>query len=118
MQRSKRSLVLAPSSEAVEAIRRDVAETLQFPTFSATDLERTRSAFTTAERAVAIVANRYDGIDFPDDDCRLLFVEGLPRATNLQERFPMTRMGAQLLFNERVQTRVLQAVGRCTRGLI
>ena len=29
----------------------------------------------------------------------------------------MTRMGAQLLFNERVQTRVLQAVGRCTRGL-
>src|SRR6185369_1899717 len=26
-------------------------------------------------------------------------------------------MGASLLFNERVQTRVLQAVGRCTRGL-
>ena len=29
----------------------------------------------------------------------------------------MARMGANLLFNERVQTRVLQAVGRCTRGL-
>ncbi len=29
----------------------------------------------------------------------------------------MNRMGANLLFNERVQTRVLQAVGRCTRGL-
>jgi hypothetical protein len=70
-----------------------------------------------ASPAVAIVANRYDGIDFPDDDCRLLFVEGLPRAANLQERFLMNRMGANLLFNERVQTRVLQAVGRCTRGL-
>jgi len=29
----------------------------------------------------------------------------------------MNRMGAGLLFNERVQTRVLQAIGRCTRGL-
>lgn len=29
----------------------------------------------------------------------------------------MNRMGASLLFNERVQTRVLQAIGRCTRGL-
>jgi Rad3-related DNA helicase len=117
MQLAKRSLVLAPSNDAAEAVVRDVAETIGFPTFSAADLEKTKSAFTTTEHAVAVVANRYDGIDFPDDDCRLLFVEGLPRATNLQERFLMTRMGAQLLFNERVQTRVLQAVGRCTRGL-
>jgi hypothetical protein len=29
----------------------------------------------------------------------------------------MTRMGANALFNERVQTRVLQAIGRCTRSL-
>ena len=29
----------------------------------------------------------------------------------------MNRMGAHLLYNERVQTRVVQAVGRCTRGL-
>lgn len=66
---------------------------------------------------MAVVANRYDGIDFPEDDCRLLFVEELPRVANLQERFLMNRMGANLLLNERVQTRVLQAVGRCTRGL-
>ena len=29
----------------------------------------------------------------------------------------MNRMGASMLFNERIQTRVLQAIGRCTRGL-
>ncbi len=29
----------------------------------------------------------------------------------------MARMGANVLFNERVQTRVLQAIGRCTRSL-
>ena len=90
---------------------------LKFRTFSADDIEASKAPFVKQAQAVAVVANRYDRIDFPGDDCRLLFVEGLPRATNLQERFIMSRMGANLLFNERVQTRVLQAVGRCTRGL-
>ena len=63
------------------------------------DLEQTKAKFVAEPKAVAVIANRYDGIDFPGDDCRLLFVEGLPKATNLQERFLMTRMGANLLFN-------------------
>src|SRR5690606_19551850 len=67
--------------------------------------------------AVAIVANRYDGIDFPQNDCRLLFIEGLPRGTNLQERFLMSKMGASALLIDRIQTRVVQAIGRCTRAL-
>lgn len=117
MRVAGRSLVLTPSSAEANAIVADVNEHLNFTTFSAADLENSRSVFVKNKQAVAVVANRYDGIDFPDDDCRLLFVEGLPRATNLQERFLMNRMGASLLFNERVQTRVLQAIGRCTRGL-
>jgi Rad3-related DNA helicase len=117
MRMAKRSLVLSPSNEAAVAVQKDVADHLRYPTFDAADLEETKASFTAADCAVAVVANRYDGIDFPNDDCRLLFIEGLPRATNLQERFLMTRMGAQHLFNERIQTRVLQAIGRCTRGL-
>jgi len=117
MGMSGRSLVLTPSNDAAEAVASHVKETLNYPVFGGADLETGKSQFVAAPYAVAVVANRYDGIDFPDDDCRLQFVEGLPRAANLQERFLMTRMGANLLFNERVQTRVLQVVGRCTRGL-
>jgi len=117
MRKAGRSLVLTPSQADADEIRKDVTETLRYPVFSAANLENSKVAFTESTHAVAVIANRYDGIDFPDDDCRLLFVEGLPRATNLQERFLMNRMGANLLFNERVQTRVLQAIGRCTRGL-
>ncbi|UEP20717.1 DEAD/DEAH box helicase family protein [Burkholderia ambifaria] len=117
MGKAGRSLVLTPSQTDADEITEDVTEKLKFPVFSAADLETSKAAFTESAQAVAVIANRYDGIDFPDDDCRLLFVEGLPRATNLQERFLMNRMGASLLFNERVQTRVLQAIGRCTRGL-
>lgn len=117
MKEAGRSLVLVPSDMARTAIETDVKENLKFATFSANDIETTKKQFTSSKEAVAIVANRYDGIDFPGDDCRLLFIEGLPRAVNLQEKFLMARMGASLLLNERVQTRVLQAVGRCTRGL-
>jgi hypothetical protein len=117
MRRAKRSLVLVPSNESAEALTKDIKGSLGFPVYSGTDLESRKADFVSTSPAVAVVANRYDGIDLPDDDCRLLFIEGLPRATNLQERFLMNRMGANLLFNERVQTRVLQAVGRCTRGL-
>lgn len=117
MRRAGRSLVLTPSQGDATEIVMDVNESLKFDVFTAAELESSKAVFTASARAVAVVANRYDGIDFPDEDCRLLFVEGLPRATNLQERFLMNRMGASLLFNERVQTRVLQAIGRCTRGL-
>lgn len=117
MRMAGRSLVLTPSQFEADEIAEDVTEELKYPVFSAADLESSKAAFTKSAQAVAVIANRYDGIDFPGDDCRLLFVEGLPRATNLQERFLMNRMGASLLFNERVQTRVLQAIGRCTRGL-
>lgn len=117
MQRAGRSLVLVPSDRLREHIAAEVKDTLGFPVFGGNDIEESKKVFTENSPAVAVVSNRYDGIDFPGDECRLLFVEGLPRATNLQERFLMSRMGAPILFNERVQVRVLQAIGRCTRSL-
>jgi RAD3-like DEAD/DEAH box helicase len=63
-----------------------------------------------------VIANRYDGIDLTDDDCRLLFVDGLPQGANLQERFLVLRAGAQLLLDDRILTRLVQGFGRCTRS--
>ena len=117
MQKAGRSLVLVPSDPRRDAMAQEVTEKLGFPTFGAADIEASKTPFISSKTGVALVANRYDGIDFPGDECRLVFIEGLPKATNLQERFLMSRMGANLLFNERVQTRVLQAIGRCTRSL-
>jgi len=117
MQMAGRSLVLVPSDKAQKGIVDEVREQLAFKTYNADDIEGSKRDFIQSPKAVAVVANRYDGIDFPGDDCRLLFIDGLPRAMNSQERFLMTRMGANVLYNERVQTRVLQAIGRCTRSL-
>ena len=100
-----------------DQIAEDVEENLNFTIFRAEDIEESKKPFISSPTGVAAVANRYDGIDFPGDECRLLFIEGLPKATNLQERFLMSRMGANILFNERIQVRILQAIGRCTRSL-
>lgn len=117
MRHAGRSLVMVPSDPMREELAQDVETSLGFATFDAHDIEESKKPFISTDAAVAVVANRYDGIDFPGDDCRLLFIEGIPKATNIQERFLMARMSANVLLNERVQTRVLQAIGRCTRSL-
>ncbi|MBA1302652.1 DEAD/DEAH box helicase [Pseudomonas carnis] len=117
MRRASRSVVLVPSDKAAAQVAEEVNKNLKFRVFHATDIEESKADFTLAKEAVAVVANRYDGIDFAGDECRLLFIEGLPKAMNAQERFLMTRMAANALYNERIQTRVVQAIGRCTRSL-
>jgi hypothetical protein len=117
MALTPRSLVLVPNTRVHDEIEADIKANTQLTVFGVSEIEGSKDSFVNSSSATAIIANRYDGIDFPGPDCRLLFVDGLPRATNLQERFLMSRMGANALFNERIQTRVLQAIGRCTRSL-
>jgi hypothetical protein len=117
-QRAGRSVILTPSTPRAEEHAQQVATNLHgYTVFTKDDIEADKAPFVACEKAVAILANRYDGIDFPNDECRLLCLDGLPRAMNAQERFIMSKMGAAALYNERIQTRVLQAAGRCTRAL-
>ena len=117
-QRAGRSVILTPSTDQAAAHEEQINSNLQgYKVFTKDNIEKNKEPFVTSENAVAILANRYDGIDFPGDECRLLCIDGLPKATNMQERFVMSKMGALALYNERIQTRVLQAAGRCTRAL-
>lgn len=116
--RAGRSVVLTPSTGQAAEHTEKVQECLEgFTVFSKDDIEDDKTPFVSSDKAVAILANRYDGIDFPGDECRLLCVDGLPKAMNVQERFLMSKLGASALYNDRVQTRILQAMGRCTRAL-
>ncbi|MBT1710755.1 DEAD/DEAH box helicase family protein [Fulvivirgaceae bacterium PWU5] len=117
MMQAGRSVILVPSNSIAREVTDQVTESLGFSVFNADDIEESKEPFIAAKQAVAVIAGRYDGIDFPGNDCRLLFVDGLPKATNSQERFLMSKMAANVLFNDRIQTRVLQAIGRCTRSL-
>jgi len=116
MRAAGRSLVLVPSEKEASAIRQLVESRLGFPTFGARDIEQSKDPFLRNPQAVAIIANRYDGIDFPQDECRLSILFAMPTATTLQERFLIEKLGCLVLFNDRIRTRLVQAVSRCTRS--
>lgn len=116
MEKAGRSLVLVPNDHSAQNFSESIEKELDFKTFDARDIEITKESFVSSDKAVAIIANRYDGIDFPNDDCRLLVANGLPKTTNLQEKFVVSQMSAITLLNDRILTRVVQAIGRCTRS--
>lgn len=74
--------------------------------------------FKNDNNAVVVLANRYDGINMKDDVCRFLILKDLPSATHLQEKFFISKLSTAALYNERIKTRITQAVGRCTRSTV
>jgi len=110
-----RALVLTPDG-------RTAAEFLEhripagFDVLKADHVEDDLTAFTGRGRAVLLLNNRYDGIDLPDEACRLVIIDGLPAKGDLQERFLYTALGAADLLNERIRSRVVQGAGRATRN--
>jgi hypothetical protein len=111
-----RSLVLVPDNTTENDLSKEISERTDYQIFNAAQIEESKKTFISKEKAVAIVANRYDGIDLAGDECRLLIVKDLQRATNLQEKFLGNRLAAGVLLNDRILTRIVQAVGRCTRS--
>jgi len=113
VNKAGRALILVPSEKRTEKYH-DLFGLL--PIYTAADIEVSKDQFVAEKQAVAILANRYDGIDLLEEDCRLLIIEGLPKAGNLQELYLMSRMVAGNLFKDRIRTRIIQAFGRCTRS--
>lgn len=110
-----RAVLLAQSqAELDDLVEAAVPEGV--PTVSADAIERDPAVFTATDPSVLLLANRYDGIDLPDQACRLIVMSGLPRAAHLQERFLTERLGATRVIAERIRTRLMQGAGRCTRN--
>lgn len=109
-----RSLILVPDDRSLKKVQKDLKD--QFPVLTASDIEQSIDTFTKHKgHPVLIVANRWEGIDLPGEDCRMLTLAGLPSGAGLQEQYLMERLGAVSQFRDRIRTRVTQAMGRCTR---
>ncbi len=85
-------------------------------TFRAKDIEQSKELFLHSEKAVVLLANRFDGIDFAAEESRLLVLADIPYSANIQEKFIQSRMNASIIFFDRNRTRLIQAIGRCTRS--
>lgn len=117
IKRHGRALVICTSRTAADSLSVFFEDTLpQHQVFKAPDIEKSLEPFVTEDKAILLLAGRYDGLDLPDDTCRLVVIHGLPAGVNLQERFLYERIGAAPVLRDRVRTRLTQAMGRCTRN--
>ena len=63
-----------------------------------------------------VFANRYDGIDLPDDSCRILILDNIPYGQTLEDKyFEDVRSNSQLI-NIKVAQKIEQGLGRGVRG--
>src|SRR6266487_3228893 len=119
---SPKILWLCVSKAEAEALRRVVSEWLNsngfvgHPTWILSPLGDEIDTFKQAPHGHLFVAGRFDGMDFHADECRIVVLTQLPRATNLQEEFIAAHLRDAGFIKRRLNQRIVQALGRCNRS--
>ena len=72
--------------------------------------------FKVSDKKKLILANRYDGIDFPGDTCRVLILDGLPLEGALLDSYFINQMKADNYIRTEMNAKILQGMGRIFRG--
>lgn len=65
---------------------------------------------------IVVINNRYDGIDLPDESCRILIMDGLPYFDSLADRYEEQACPNSELINKRIAQKIEQGIGRGVRG--
>lgn len=71
---------------------------------------------TTPAGNIVVFAQRYDGIDLPDNACRLLIMDGLPSAENLADSHESAKISAVAGMRGKVAIKIEQGLGRAVRS--
>lgn len=63
-----------------------------------------------------VIVNKYDGIDLPDDACRILVIDGLPNTSNMNDKYEQEVVRrSERIQREQIQ-RIEQGMGRGVRS--
>jgi hypothetical protein len=122
LRRSPKSIWMFSSRSEVERLRPIILEWLNSHGFVGheswllTSLGDEIDQFKMAERGHLFVAGRFDGMDFKEDECRLVVLGTLPRAINTQEEFICAYLRDASFMQRRLNQRIIQALGRCNRA--
>lgn len=65
-----------------------------------------------------LLTARYDGIDLPQDTCRQMIIDGVPRGVSLIERYCWEYLSLHNDLKSRIATRITQLFGRIIRGRV
>lgn len=65
---------------------------------------------------ILIINNRYDGIDLPDEACRVLILDSLPFFTSLSDKYEEEARATNEIVNKKMAQKIEQGLGRAVRG--
>lgn len=63
-----------------------------------------------------ILVSRIDGIDLPQDTCRIMLIDGAPSGYSMMERYQFSTLSLVNLFSTKMAARITQLFGRINRG--
>tara|TARA_R110000868_G_scaffold101630_6_gene279786 strand:+ start:869 stop:3166 length:2298 start_codon:yes stop_codon:yes gene_type:complete len=72
--------------------------------------------FRNADRGSFLLVGRFDGIDLPDAQCRIMVIDGVPSTASLLEGYQYESLGMRKAFINRTASRFTQLFGRINRG--
>ena len=71
---------------------------------------------TNSVKDIYVFSNRYDGMDFPNDICRLEVLDGLPKGISSYEIYKSNFLEGDLEIQYSIAQKIEQGLGRCSRG--
>jgi hypothetical protein len=114
----RRAVLIAPSGKAANKAHASfVSHATSVPTrLGSDDIKDDLAPFTKSTEVMLVLGGRYDGLDLPEDDCRLLLLVDSPAATNALERHLTSKWKMGPVMRRKERTRLIQGMGRCTRS--
>lgn len=80
------------------------------------DFVRASPDIVSSHRRNIVFANRYDGIDLPDESCRILIIDSLPYADNLADNYEELCRSNSDIAKIKIAQKIEQGLGRSVRG--
>jgi len=74
------------------------------------------SELKTSKSGILVVVNRYDGIDLPDDSCRIVLIDSMPYSDTLFDRYEEECRSDSVIINKKIAQKIEQGLGRGVRG--
>lgn len=72
--------------------------------------------FRDAKMGAFILVSRIDGIDLPQDTCRVMLIDGAPSGASLMDYYLFQHLSLSNLFSTKMAGRITQLLGRINRG--
>lgn len=118
IMQTRRAVLLAPSERVMNRTveQLDILMKNKPLRLGAEDIADTVDTFVTRTEVILALAGRYDGLDLPDEQCRLLILSDSPGAINPLERQLSQHWKMGPVLRKRERTRLIQGMGRCTRN--